>query len=96
MYKDFNMWFIDIYDTKVAEKLKRDPNKEQFKRENNRQLFQIELDALQKNQQQFKSLVVDAVNDYYDESIHEENLEEFTPEKIKGYVNKKVKFLKTK
>ena len=79
----------------MAKKLKQDPNRERFMRENKDQLFQIELDALQKNQQQFKDLVVDTVNSYYDKSIYEENLEEFTPEKITAYVNKRVKFLKT-
>jgi hypothetical protein len=80
----------------VAKKLKQDPNRERFMRENNDQLFQIELDALQKNQQQFKDLVVNAINSYYDKSINEENLEEFTSEKITTYVNKRVKFLRTK
>ena len=86
---------IQKWQRKVAKKLKQDPNRERFMRENNDQLFQIELDALQKNQQQFKDLVVDTVNSYYDKSIYEENLEEFTPEKITAYVNKRVKFLKT-
>ena len=64
-------------------------------RENNGQLFQIELDALQKNPEQFKDLVVNAVNRYYDDSIYEDNLKEYTPEKITAYVSKRVKFLRT-
>ena len=80
----------------MAKKLKRDPNRERFMRENNDQLFQIELDALQKNHQQFKDLVVNAVNSYYDKSIYDENLEEFTSEKITIYVNKRIKFLRAK
>ena len=79
----------------MAKKLKQDPNRERFMRENNDQLFQIELDALQKNQQQFKDLVVNAVNSD-EKSIYEEILEEFTSEKITTYVNKRVKFLRTK
>jgi hypothetical protein len=81
-------------DPKVEEKLKRDTNGHRFKKENNGQLFQIELDALEKNPQQFRDLVVNAVDQYYDASIHEENLKEFTPEKITAYVDNKVKFLR--
>lgn len=76
----------------MAKKLKQDPNRERFMRENNDQLFQIELDTLQKNQQQFEDLVVNAVNRYYDIKVHEKNLKEFTPRKIRSYVNKRVKF----
>jgi hypothetical protein len=54
------------------------------------------LDALQKNPQQFNDLVVNAVNPYYDKSVHKKNLKEFRPEKITAYVNKKVKFLRAK
>jgi hypothetical protein len=68
-------------DPKVAEKLERDPNSQRFMRENNDQLFQIELDALQKNPQQFKDLIVNAVNPYYDKKIYEKNLKEFTGKK---------------
>ena len=56
-------------------------------------LFQIELDILEKDSQQFKELIVNAVNRYYDESIHEENLKEFTPKKITSYIKKRIKFL---
>jgi hypothetical protein len=80
-------------DPKVAEKLRRDPNNKRFRNENNGQLFQIELDALQKNPQQFKDLVLNAVNHYYDNSIHEKNLKEFTPERITAYVNRRIKFI---
>jgi hypothetical protein len=83
-------------DPKVAEKLRRDSNRQRFMRESNGQLFQIELDALQKIPQQFKGLVVNAVNPYYDKSIHEKNLKVFPREKITAYVNKRVKFLRAK
>ena len=78
------------------EELRRDSNRQRFMRENNGHLFQIELDALQKDPQQVKGLVVNAINPYYDNSIHEKNLKEFTREKITAYVNKRVKFLGTK
>jgi uncharacterized membrane protein len=80
-------------DPDVVKKLGQDPNRHRFMEENNGELFQIELDALQKNPQQFKDLVVDTVNQYYDESIHEKNLKEFTPKKITALINKRVKFL---
>jgi uncharacterized membrane protein len=80
----------------MVKRLENDPNSPRFKEENNDQLFQIELDALQKNPQDFKDLVVNAINRYYEESIHEKNLKEFTPEEITAYVNKRVKFLKAR
>ena len=62
--------------------------------ENDDQLFQIELDAMQKSTEQFKELVLNLVNHYYyDESIYKENLEEFAPQKINAYVKRKVRFL---
>jgi hypothetical protein len=77
----------------VMKKLNKDANREIFKAQNNGELFQIELDALQKNDQQFKSLIVDAVNKYYDESIYQENLRQFTSKDINKLVEKKIRFL---
>ena len=62
-------------------------------RENDGQLFQIELDAMQKSPQLFKELVLGSVSKYYDKTIHEENLEEFTPEKIDDYIEERIRFL---
>ena len=72
-------------------KLKKNENREIFKEDNNGELFQIELDALQKNEQQFKSLILDAVKKYYDESIYQENLRKFTPDSINKLAKKKGK-----
>ena len=69
-------------DPEVMKKLKKDANREIFKAQNNGELFQIELDALQKSEQQFKSLILDAVNKYYDKSIYQENLRKFTADSI--------------
>jgi hypothetical protein len=80
-------------DPKVAEKLRRDPNNKRFRNKNDGQLFQIELDALQKNPRQFRELVLDTVDRYYDKSIYEKNLKEHTPEKITAYVKKRIKFV---
>jgi len=62
-------------------------------RENNDQLFQIELDTQQKSPRQFSDLVNNNVKIYYDESIHKKNLKETTPKKIDAYVKKKVRFI---
>lgn len=80
-------------DPRVAAKLRRDSNRHRFLKENNGQLFQIELDALQKSPQQFSQLVTNSVKTYYDESINKRNLKEVTPKKIDAYVKRKVKFL---
>jgi hypothetical protein len=79
-------------DPKVKEKLEDDPNKDRFKRENDGELFQIELDAMQKSPQQFKELVLNSVSHYYNENIHKKNLKEFAPRKIDAYVKMKVNF----
>jgi hypothetical protein len=80
----------------VMAKLQNDPNREGFKADNNGELFQIELDALQKNSSAFRDLILKFVKFYYNESIYEENLRKLglkTGHKIANLVNKKVKFL---
>lgn len=80
-------------DPRVAAKLRRDSNRHRFMKENNGELFQIELDALQKDPDEFSDLVNNNVKIYYNESIHKKNLKEITPKKIDAYVKQKVKFL---
>lgn len=80
-------------DPNVAAKLRRDINKHRFMTENNGELFQIEIDAIQKNPKQFSELVINSVDVYYDESINQKNLREFIPKKINAYVKKKVRFI---
>lgn len=80
-------------DPEEMAKLRKDPNRFRFMDENNGELFQIELDALQKNPQAFKDLVLDSVNEYYDDSINKGNLKEFAPKKIDAYVKAKIRFL---
>ena len=56
-------------------------------------MFQIEVDAMQRDPQKFKELVLSTVNDtYFDENIHKEVMEEFTPIDIDKIINKKAKF----
>lgn len=80
-------------DPKVAAKLRKDPNNKRFKDENDGQLFQIELDVLEKTPERFKELVLGTIGKYYDKNIYEENMRKFIPEKITAYVNKRVKFV---
>jgi len=79
-------------DPKVAAKLRRDSNRFRFMRENDGELFQIELDAMQKSPLEFKDLVVNSVSHYYKESIHKKNLKKFAPKKIDAYVKTKFSF----
>jgi hypothetical protein len=89
---DFKLEHLKNTDPDVLEKLKKDPNREDFEKENG-SLFQIEVDAMQRDPQKFKELVLSAVNDtYFDENIHKEMIEEFTPKDIDKIINKKVRF----
>ncbi len=89
---DFKLEHLKNTDPEVLAKLKKDPNRDDFERENG-SLFQIEVDAMQRDPQKFKELVLSAVNDtYFDENIHKEVMEEFTPIDIDKIINKKVKF----
>jgi hypothetical protein len=54
------------------EKLKKDSNRDAFMEENG-SLFQIEVDALQKDRR-FKDLIVYSVNHYFDESVYDHKL----------------------
>lgn len=82
-------------DPEVMKKLKNDPNAEAFRQENNGELFQIELDAMQKEntKNMFKQLVVDSVKDYFDQYIYEGMKNEYTPDDVENEVNKRVEFL---
>jgi hypothetical protein len=59
----------------------KDPNREDFRRENGG-LFQIEIDAMQKDPEKFKNLVLSAVNHYFVEKTHKKVMGEYTPEDI--------------
>jgi hypothetical protein len=80
-------------DPDVMAKLMKDPNAESFRRENDGKLFQIELDALQKDPEAFKQLVQDSVDEYFDEDINRKNHKKYTAKKIDELVKQKVKFL---
>jgi hypothetical protein len=89
---EFKLEHLKNTDPDVLEKLKKDPNREDFITENG-SLFQIEVDAMQRDPQKFKDLVLSAVNTkYFNEKIHKEVIEEFQPEDIDRIINKRVKF----
>jgi hypothetical protein len=90
---EFGLDHLRNPDPDVMQKLKKDPNADDFRRDNNGELFQIELDALQKSPEQFRQLVLEAVERYYEEYIHKSNLSEFTPESIHELINAKIRFL---
>jgi hypothetical protein len=74
-------------------KLKKDPNAQQFRRENNGELFQIEVDAMQKDPERFKQLVLSSVDKYYDDKTYERVMHEYTPKDIDDIIRRKIKFL---
>ncbi len=75
-------------DPKTMAKLKQDPNRFAFMKKynlkNENDLFQIEVDALEAiAPEQFKQMVLDAVDEFFDNEIYEENQEDrsITPTK---------------
>lgn len=74
-------------DPEVLRKLEKDPNSQAFINENG-SLFQIELDAMQKEgmKDRFKDLVVNSVNKYFDNRIYEEMMKEHSPEELRKMV----------
>jgi hypothetical protein len=88
---DFKLEHLKNTDPEVLDKLKNDPNREEFINENG-SLFQIEVDAMQRDPQKFKELVLSAVNGYFKEEIHKQVMTEYTPIDIDRIINKRVKF----
>jgi len=91
--REYELQGLENPDPEVKRKLENDPNKDAFINENG-SLFQIEVDALQKDPR-FKDLVINAVNNngYFDQSTFERMKQEYTPKCIDVIVNGKVKFL---
>jgi hypothetical protein len=76
---DFGLEYLRNPDPVVMMKLKKDPNAKQFRRENNGELFQIEVDAMQKDPERFKQLVLSSVDKYYDNETFKRVMQEYTP-----------------
>jgi 5S rRNA maturation endonuclease (ribonuclease M5) len=71
--EQFGLEHLQNPDPEVLKKLKKDPNRLAFIAENG-DLYQIELDALQKDPERFEELVLNAVDYYFDEVIYEQVL----------------------
>ncbi|MGC1929292.1 MAG: hypothetical protein WA667_09985, partial [Candidatus Nitrosopolaris sp.] len=62
--KDFGLEHLKNPDPEVLKKLHQDPNRYSFMEENG-DLYQIEIDALQRSPERFKNLVLSAVDRYF-------------------------------
>jgi hypothetical protein len=81
-------------DPETLIKLKRDPRRRSFMDRHNGELFQIEIDALQAYAPpQFKNLVQNSVDQYFDEGIYQLVLAatEHSPQKIDQLVYKRTR-----
>jgi hypothetical protein len=71
-------------------KLKRDPRSASFVRKHGR-LFQIELDALQAYApEEFKQLVLESVNEFYNQQIYDDLLKPYSHDNLKKLLKKSV------
>jgi hypothetical protein len=83
-------------DAMTKEKLqKRDSNSEWFRSRHNGKVFQIELEAMSIQIERFRDLIFSHVDRYFDEKIYKRVFEDpkHSPRRIRGLVNKQVKFL---
>jgi hypothetical protein len=79
-------------DPETLTKLRRDPRRQSFMNKHNGELFQIEIDALQAYAPlQFRNLVQNSVDQYFDEGIYQRVLTapEHSPQKIDQLVYKR-------
>jgi hypothetical protein len=84
-------------DVMTEEKLQeRESNSEWFRSRHDDKLFQIELEAMSIQIERFRGLILSHVDRYFDERIYKGVLENprHSQRRIRGLVNKKVKFLK--
>jgi hypothetical protein len=81
-------------DPETLTKLRRDPRRQSFMNKHNGELFQIEIDALQAYAPlEFKNLVQNSVDRYFDERIYQQVLiaPEHSPKKIDQLVYKTIR-----
>jgi len=94
--RSFRLEHLKNPDPDVLKKLKRDKNKFSFMEEaglrNENELYQIEVDALQRDPARFKNLVLSAVDKYFDEDIYDNVMNEYSSEDIEELVNRQVQF----
>jgi hypothetical protein len=94
--EEYGLQDLQNRDAMTKEKLqKRDSNSEWFRRRHDSKLFQIELEAMSIQIEKFRDLILLHVDRYFDEKIYNGVLEDpkHSPRRIRGLVNKQVKFL---
>ena len=89
--KDFGLEHLKNPDPEVLNKLNRDPNGQRFMEENG-DLYQIEIDALQRDPEKFKNLVLSVVDRYFDQRVYDAVMKEYTPQDIEKLVQEQVQF----
>ncbi len=90
---EFNLEHLkNTIDSGVMAKLLKDNNSDEFRRNNEGKVFQIELDALQALQPTtLKQLLLSEVDQYFDEAIYKQVLNEVSPEDISYLVKEMVR-----
>lgn len=84
-------------DPQTLRKLRRDTRARSFMMRHNGELFQIEVDALQAYApDEFKRLVQESVDTFFDENIYQQTLAECSPAKINRLVKKSLRSLLTR
>ena len=80
-------------DPETLNKLKRDPRAGSFIAKHGT-LYQIEVDALQAYApEEFKKLILESVNEFYDEAIYEEVVAKYSPYEISKFIKNSVSSL---
>jgi hypothetical protein len=81
-------------DSETLDKLHRDSRTNRFVDKHHGKLFAVELDALLAiAPEEFKWIVQDSVEQYFDEDMYETQQAKHTPEEIERLVGQKVRFL---
>jgi hypothetical protein len=89
--KDFGLEHLKNPDREVLNKLQGDQNSYSFIQENG-DLYQIEIDALQRDPEKFKNLVLSAIDRFFDQCVYDAIMTEYTPQDIEKLVHEQVQF----
>ena len=96
--RQFHLEHLKNTDPVVLAKLKRDKTAAEFRKENNGELFQIEIDALDAlKPEDLRRLVLDTVDEYFDKEVYEKVMNDLDhqPDEIRRLVsNKLIAFVK--
>lgn len=90
--EEFGLEHLTNPDPEVERKLKDDPNASSFKVLNEGRLFQIAVDALDALNPDDLKRLLENIDSYFDEEIHEQVLSDpdHQPESVRGIVHKKI------